>query len=177
VYLPLLRTLVPESLEAFDFAEQGLVTGQRQTTTVPPQALYLLNDPFVRRQALNLAERLIGDASIDSSERVRRAYRTTVGREATTDEIIRSLAFVVDYTAIAAEELPTPAVAASATENVAVVTTTDAGKPVKPANPDDVPQGGDEARPEIVQAANPQSAAWASFVQALLASGEFRYLR
>ena len=38
VYLPLLRTLVPRALEVFDFAEQGLVTGSRDTTTVAPQA-------------------------------------------------------------------------------------------------------------------------------------------
>jgi len=177
VYLPLLRTIVPESLEVFDFAEQGLVTGQRQTTTVPPQALYLLNDPFVRRQSLELAQRVVDDTSIDAAERVRRVYQVAVGREATTEEVIRALAFVVDYTAIAAEELPPPSVAAAATENVAVVTATDAGKPAVPANPDDVPQGGDEAKAEVVEAPNAQAAAWAGFVQALLASGEFRYVR
>ena len=48
VYLPLLRTLTPRVLEVFDFAEQGMVTGSRDTTTVAPQALYLLNDPFVQ---------------------------------------------------------------------------------------------------------------------------------
>ena len=56
VYLPLLRGLTPTSLEVFDFAEQGMVTGSRDATTVAPQALYLLNDPFVRTQSLALAE-------------------------------------------------------------------------------------------------------------------------
>ena len=37
-----------------------MVTGRRDTTTVATQALYLLNDPFVRRQSLDLAERLLG---------------------------------------------------------------------------------------------------------------------
>ena len=36
-----------------------MVTGSRDTTTVATQALYLLNDPFVRRQSLALAERLL----------------------------------------------------------------------------------------------------------------------
>jgi len=177
VYLPLLRTLVPESLEVFDFAEQGLVTGQRQTTTVPPQALYLLNDSFVRRQALSLAEGLVGDSRVDSAERVRRAYRTALGREATTDEIVRALAFVLDYAAIAARESPASGIATATPENVVAIATTDAGKPAIPANPDDVPQDDGEAKLELVQAADPQTAAWAGFVQALLASGEFRYLR
>ena len=38
VYLPLLRDLTPGSLAAFDFAEQGMVTGHRDTTTVARQA-------------------------------------------------------------------------------------------------------------------------------------------
>ena len=43
VYLPLLRGITPRPLEAFDPVDQTLVTGQRQVTTVPGQALYLLN--------------------------------------------------------------------------------------------------------------------------------------
>ena len=65
VYLPLLRGLTPTSLEVFDFAEQGMVTGSRDTTTVATQALYLLNDPFVRRQSLDLAERLLRRDELD----------------------------------------------------------------------------------------------------------------
>ncbi len=53
-----LRGLTPNSLAVFDFAEQGMVTGGRDTTTVAPQALYLLNDPFVRPQSQALAAQL-----------------------------------------------------------------------------------------------------------------------
>lgn len=38
VYLPLLRTVIPRSLEAFDPVDQSLVTGSRDATTVPGQA-------------------------------------------------------------------------------------------------------------------------------------------
>src|SRR3712207_7398450 len=61
VYLPLVRGVTPQALAVFDFAEQGMVAGSRETTTVAPQALYLLNDPFVRRRALAPAERALGD--------------------------------------------------------------------------------------------------------------------
>ena len=64
IYLPLLRGLTPNSLAVFDFAEQGMVTGDRDTTTVAPQALYLLNDPFVRSQSRALADRLLAAAEI-----------------------------------------------------------------------------------------------------------------
>jgi hypothetical protein len=97
IYLPLLRTLTPHSLAVFDFAEQGMVTGSRDTTTVAPQALYLLNDPFVRRQADALAERLIAHQELDDRARFGLAYRFALGRVATTKEIDRARRYVADY--------------------------------------------------------------------------------
>ena len=55
VYLPLLRGITPRPLEVFDFAEQGMVTGSRDSTTVAPQALFLLNDAFVRRSVTRIS--------------------------------------------------------------------------------------------------------------------------
>ena len=60
VYLPLLRGLTPQSLEAFDPVDQTLVSGRRDATTVPAQALFLLNSAFVHKQALALATRPAG---------------------------------------------------------------------------------------------------------------------
>ncbi len=45
VYLPVIRDQVPEALALFDFAEPSLVTGERASTTIPAQALFLLNSP------------------------------------------------------------------------------------------------------------------------------------
>jgi hypothetical protein len=89
VYLPLLRGQVPTALEVFDFAEQGLVTGRRDTTTVAPQALYLLNDPFVRQQAQLIAERLHRRTDLDDAGRINLAHRLTLGRNATAKETER----------------------------------------------------------------------------------------
>ena len=97
LYLPLLRGLTPRSLEVFDFAEQGMVTGSRDTTTVATQALYLLNDPFVRRRALNLAGRLLGRSELDDAARVDLAYRLTLGRAATAAEVQRASGYLADY--------------------------------------------------------------------------------
>ncbi len=47
VYLPIARELLPDALAVFDFAESGFVTGSRETTNVPSQALYMLNSPFI----------------------------------------------------------------------------------------------------------------------------------
>jgi hypothetical protein len=98
IYLPLVRTLVPRSLEVFDFAEQGMVTGSRDATTVATQALYLLNDPFVQEQSRALAERLLRNEQEDVV-RIRLAYRLALGREATDKEVARARSYLDDFEA------------------------------------------------------------------------------
>lgn len=58
VYLPRVRNVLPEALELFDAPDASLVTGARETTTVPLQALYLMNNAFVREQAAGFAKRV-----------------------------------------------------------------------------------------------------------------------
>ena len=58
LYLPILRDLVPRELTVFDLPDPELVTGARNITTVPTQALYMLNSPFITEQSRKVAERL-----------------------------------------------------------------------------------------------------------------------
>ena len=51
VYLPVARNNQVAELEVFDAANPDLVTGARAATTVPTQALYLLNSEFMIGQA------------------------------------------------------------------------------------------------------------------------------
>jgi hypothetical protein len=62
VYLPVLRkSQMPELdlLNLFNFPDTNQITGARQATTIPTQALYLLNGPFVQEQAAALAKLLL----------------------------------------------------------------------------------------------------------------------
>jgi hypothetical protein len=86
VYLPVFRNALPEALEAFDFADPSLVTGRRNTSTVAPQALYLLNHPFPAEQAKLAAGRLLAEKHADDAARITRAYRLALGREPTAGE-------------------------------------------------------------------------------------------
>jgi len=65
-------------MRSFDFSNPEQHTPQRDLTTVPQQALFLMNSRFVGEQARALAARL-GDGS--EAERVRRLYRLALGRE------------------------------------------------------------------------------------------------
>ncbi|MGI8982271.1 MAG: PSD1 and planctomycete cytochrome C domain-containing protein [Pirellulaceae bacterium] len=184
VYLPLLRGITPNSLSVFDFAEQGFVTGSRDSTTVAPQALYLLNDPFVRRQSLALAERLLAKSEMDDSARMKLAYRLIFSNEPTTPELERSSAFLAAYERAFGEDRIAQAAARSATSQVASVPAetapegaTDANKPKPPPNPDDIDRSEGAVKEEKIEAKDPKAAAWASFCQALLGTAEFRYLK
>lgn len=73
VYLPVLRDRLPDVLDLFDFAEPSLVTGDRETTNVPVQALYLMNSPFVQARSQALAERLLREAD-NGESRIRDAF-------------------------------------------------------------------------------------------------------
>lgn len=55
VYQPVVRGALPEILSVFDFADPDFSTGRRPVTTVPTQALFLLNSPLVRDGARRLA--------------------------------------------------------------------------------------------------------------------------
>lgn len=111
VYLPLVRGLTPRPLEVFDFADQGLVTGSRDATTVAPQALYLLNDPFVARQAQALAEQAMRTSNEDMA-RVASIYRIALARAPTQKEIERATTYVAEYESAARDETPNARAAA-----------------------------------------------------------------
>jgi len=60
VYLPRVRSVLPEMLETFDAPDASLVTGSRDTTLTPLQSLFLMNNRFVQDQAIVLADQLAG---------------------------------------------------------------------------------------------------------------------
>ncbi|MFG0335598.1 MAG: DUF1553 domain-containing protein [Maioricimonas sp. JB049] len=94
LYLPIIRNELPALLTAFDFADPDFVTGYRSTTTVPAQALLMLNSPFVRHRAAETAQRILSGAAADGYQQIDTAYRLVLARSAQPHEIERALAFV-----------------------------------------------------------------------------------
>src|SRR5207248_661088 len=71
----------------------------RYTTTVPTQALGMLNGEFSQEQAAALAERLQREAPGSPEGQVRRAIWLTAGREPTAREVRKDLAFIKEMQA------------------------------------------------------------------------------
>ena len=80
VYVPLFRNTLLEGLETFDVANPNVVSGRRSETTLPTQALYMMNSPFVNAEAERAGKRISRNGVTDA-ERVRLAYRLALGRE------------------------------------------------------------------------------------------------
>ncbi len=93
VYVPIIRNALYDFFGAFDYPNPGVITGQRAQTTVAPQALFLMNSPFVLEQAAALADR-IGKMDGDDEARARAAWQLVLSRPARADEISRALAYV-----------------------------------------------------------------------------------
>ena len=86
VYLPVFRNALPEAFEAFDFADPSMVVGKRSTSTVAPQALFMLNNPFPAEQAKAAAARVLAENLPSDEARLDRAYRLALGRLPTDGE-------------------------------------------------------------------------------------------
>ena len=80
VYLPIVRDSILESLALFDFADPSLVVGERATTDVPAQALYLLNNPFVHPRGRGSGRPAAGRTGNDADRAAARLPVSVLGR-------------------------------------------------------------------------------------------------
>ncbi len=87
VYLPVFRSLLFGMYTAFDFAEPDQVNGQRDVTTVPGQALFLLNNSLVADAAERTAKQLQQQYGSDRKAQLAAAWRLILCREAAADEL------------------------------------------------------------------------------------------
>jgi len=96
VYLMTQRLKRHPFLALFDGPDTNASTPDRLGTTVPTQALYFLNDPFVHAKADAWAGRLQAESPTES-EQIDRAWRTALGRSPTTEELHDALHFIAMY--------------------------------------------------------------------------------
>ncbi len=81
-------------LESMDCPDPSTKTPKRSVTTTPIQALGLMNNSFVQRQARNFAERVKSQSGAGVSEQIELAYRIALGRNPTQPEIDRAAKLV-----------------------------------------------------------------------------------
>lgn len=96
IYLPIIRNALFDMFQAFDMGDPSMVNARRSTTTVSPQALYMMNSPFVQEQALGFAQETLKAGKADA-DRINYAYRKAYSRAATPTETANAVSFLTRY--------------------------------------------------------------------------------
>ncbi|MEY2726869.1 MAG: hypothetical protein RLZZ458_2736 [Planctomycetota bacterium] len=94
IYLRVKRSELLPIMTVFDAPEPTQSIGERSVTTVPTQALTLLNSPIVRQQAEKLARLVRPDPNRPLEDAVRDAWQRALSRQPTPEELGRMLSFV-----------------------------------------------------------------------------------
>ena len=95
VYMPVVRGAIPPSLAVFDFPNPDLVTGRRAMTTVPAQALFMMNSPFVHEMSHALSLLLLqNNVTIEKS--IQQLYKRVLIRQAGHNEVQHGKAYVAE---------------------------------------------------------------------------------
>jgi hypothetical protein len=81
------RSLIAPFLTTFDFCDTTQPCEARQTSTVAPQALTLLNNPFVHARSEALARRVLGISAGEARAQIETAWRLALGRSPTEEEV------------------------------------------------------------------------------------------
>ena len=79
VYLPIVRTNVFKFFRLFDFPNPAAPKGNRDATTVPTQALFLMNSNWVRQLATEWAEQVTAEET-SPEKRIGKIYLAGLGR-------------------------------------------------------------------------------------------------
>ena len=94
-FLKLNRNKLSELFEVIDYPNPGLVSGKRTTSSVPTQAVFMLNNEFVMKQARLLSEIIEKQKVHDLNSKIRLAFLKCLGRLPNEEEMKASILFLV----------------------------------------------------------------------------------
>ena len=103
VYMFHKRVVPYPLLQAFDGPDASASCGRRNNTTVPTQALAVLNEPFIRLRAEEFARRIQIEGGSRPTAQVKTAYRLALGRAPSSGELDASARFLERQTVARAQ--------------------------------------------------------------------------
>jgi mono/diheme cytochrome c family protein len=87
IYVQQLRKQIPTHLETFDYPQMNPNCIERRDSTVPTQALLLMNNGMVQQLAEQFARRVLRQAGADPRKQVDRVYLLALGRYPSDEEL------------------------------------------------------------------------------------------
>jgi len=94
IYLPVIRSDLYNVFQAFDFPDPSVANGERASTTVAPQALFMMNSKFMQEQTRALAAALLAETRLDDAGHIALPHERIYGRPVLAKETARALDFV-----------------------------------------------------------------------------------
>ena len=94
IYLCMLRDAQPPDLVAFNLPDGFSVTGLREKTDIPTQALFYLNSPLVVEQSKVIANDVLGIGNVSDEKRVAKMYLKVLRRLPSANEAVAALDYI-----------------------------------------------------------------------------------
>ena len=94
IYFTVKRSLLNPMLNLYDAPETLTSAGRRNSTTTAPQALLLINSPYIRELAQAFAARISQQPEDDLSTIVTNAFRLALNREPSKGELRAAIQFI-----------------------------------------------------------------------------------
>ena len=94
VYLPVIRSSMYDFFRAFDFADPSVLNGNRESSVIAPQALFMLNGSVVLDHSRRWASKLLERRDLDDTDRIRTAYEQAFARLPNLGETEQALSFI-----------------------------------------------------------------------------------
>lgn len=91
IYVPVLRSSMYEVFSAFDLPDPTMSNGDRDSTVVAPQALFMMNSSVILKHSLKMAESL---QTLEPNARIAAAYQRALSRPPTNQEVDQALTFI-----------------------------------------------------------------------------------
>jgi hypothetical protein len=95
LYMPVIRNHLYDVFQLFDAPDATVLNGDRATTTVAPQALFMMNSELVGQVSERLAAGLLQRSEADEA-RIQRLYTRAYSRKATAAEVEKAKALLAD---------------------------------------------------------------------------------
>lgn len=94
VYIPVVRSSLYDVFQAFDLPDPATPNGDRDSTVVAPQALFMMNGAVMLKHSLTMAKGLLARQDLDDAGRVADSYERAFSRPPTAAETDRALTFI-----------------------------------------------------------------------------------
>lgn len=96
IYVPVIRNHLYDMFKLFDYTDASVLTGDRNTSTLAPQALFMMNSQWIDDITSAMADRLLKQQGTVETH-VEQLYLEAYGRRPTTDEVASATQFLTQF--------------------------------------------------------------------------------